>query len=127
VFGQVHDRLTEVIRLAVGPQRDVNREAAYQDGTADPLVERLIESETGPATAFSRDERREIVRAALNRLDAIDREILALRYFDNLSFVQIGSILGLSQNAVTKRGLRALVKLRDLIPAAYRPPGASQP
>jgi RNA polymerase sigma-70 factor (ECF subfamily) len=105
----------------------VNRDEAWLDGSADPLVERLVGSETGPATALSRDERRQIVRAALDRLDAIDREILALRYFDGLNFAQIGAILGLSQNAATKRGLRALVELRDLIPAAYRPPGASQP
>jgi RNA polymerase sigma-70 factor (ECF subfamily) len=127
VYGQVHDRLTEVIRSAIGPQRDVNRDAAWSDGSADPLAERLLGSETGPATALSRDDRREIVRAALNRLDSTDREILALRYFDGLSFAQIGAILGLSRNAATKRGLRALVELRDLIPAAYRPPGASQP
>jgi RNA polymerase sigma-70 factor (ECF subfamily) len=68
-----------------------------------------------------------MVQAALQRLDPVDREILALRYFENLNFAQIGAILGLSQNAATKRGLRALVELRDLIPAAYRPPGASQP
>ena len=60
------------------------------------------------------------------QLDPIDREILALRYFDGLNFAQIGAILGLSQNAATKRGLRAMVELRDLIPPAYRPPGASQ-
>jgi RNA polymerase sigma-70 factor (ECF subfamily) len=127
VYGQVHDRLTEVIRSALGPERDLNRDAAWLDGTADPLVERLVGSETGPVTALSRDERRQIVRAALDRLDPIDREILALRYFDDLNFAQIGAILGLSRNAATKRGLRALVELRDLIPAAYRPPGASQP
>jgi RNA polymerase sigma-70 factor (ECF subfamily) len=127
VYSQVHDRLTEVVRSALGPQRDLNRDAGWPDGSADPLVERLVDSETGPVTALSRDERREIVRAALARLDATDREILALRYFDGLNFAQIGAILGLSQNAATKRGLRALVELRDLIPAAYRPPGASQP
>jgi RNA polymerase sigma-70 factor (ECF subfamily) len=67
------------------------------------------------------------VRAALDKLSPLDREILALRYFDGLNFAQIGAILGMSQNAATKRGLRAMLKLRDLIPAAYRPPEASQP
>jgi RNA polymerase sigma-70 factor (ECF subfamily) len=127
VYGQVHDRLTEIVRTALGPERDLNRDAAWPDGSADPLAERLVDSETGPTTALSRNERRAIVRAALDRLNAIDREILALRYFDGLNFAQIGAILVLSQNAATKRGLRALVELRDHIPAAYRPPGASQP
>ena len=67
------------------------------------------------------------MHAALRKLDPVDREILALRYFDNLNFAQIGLILGMSQNAATKRALRAMVELRDLIPAAYRPSEASQP
>ena len=70
----------------------------------------------GPTSALSRAERCEVVRAALKKLDPLDREILAFRYFDDLNFAQIGSILGLSQNAATKRALRAMVELRDLIP-----------
>jgi DNA-directed RNA polymerase specialized sigma24 family protein len=61
VYGQVHDRLTEAVRAALGPTRDVNRDAAWPDGSADPLAERLLDSETGPATALSREERRQIV------------------------------------------------------------------
>ncbi|MGE3821344.1 MAG: RNA polymerase sigma factor [Isosphaeraceae bacterium] len=129
VYGQTRDRLIEVIRSAVGPERDVGRDVAWAGagGSADPLAERLVDSQTGPATALSRAERREIVHEALARLDALDREILAFRYFDGLNFAQIGLIVGLSQNAVTKRAIRATVRLRELIPAAFRPPGESQP
>ena len=127
VYGQVRDRLIEVIRVALGPVHDVGRDAPWTDGSAAPLIERLVDSQTGPATALSRVERCAVVRAALDRLDATDREILALRYFDGLNFAQIGAILGLSQNAATKRALRAMVELRDLIPVAFRPPEAPQP
>lgn len=127
VFGQVRDRLIELVRAALGPGRDVDRDAAWPDGSADPLAERLVESRTGPASALSRAERREAVRAALARLDPTDREILDLRYFAGLNFAQIGAILGLSQNAATKRALRAMVELRDLIPPDFRPDEASPP
>ena len=70
----------------------------------------LVDSQTGPTAALSRAERCEVVPAALEQLDPIDREILALRYFDGLNFAQIGAILGLSQNAATKRALRAMVE-----------------
>ena len=127
VYGQVRDRLIEVIRSARGPEHDVGRDVPWPDGVTGPWAEDLVDSQTGPTTALSRAERCEMVQAALDRLDPIDREILALRYFEGLNFAQIGTILGLSQNAATKRALRAMVELRDLIPLAYRPPGASQP
>ena len=127
VYGQVVDRLIELIRGALGPERDVAREVAWPEGSAAPLAQHLVDSQTGPTTALSRAERCEVVRTALEKLDPTDREILALRYFDGLSFAQIGAILGLSRNAATKRGLRAMVELRDLIPPAFRPPEPSQP
>jgi RNA polymerase sigma-70 factor (ECF subfamily) len=127
VYGQVHDRLIEMLRSALGPERNLDRNIPWPEGSVGPLAEHLVDSQTGPTSAFSRAERCEVVRAVLERLDPIDREILALRYFDGLNFAQIGAILGLSQNAATKRGLRALVKLRDLIPPAYRPPEARRP
>ena len=126
VYGQVLDRLKELIRGAMGPQHDVDREVGWAEGSAAPLAEHLVDSHTGPNTAVSRAERREVVRAALEKLDPIDREILALRYFDGLSFTQIGTILGLKANTANARAVRAAVKFRRLIPTAFRPPGASQ-
>jgi len=126
VYGQVLDRLRELIRGAMGPQHDVDREIGNGEVSAARLAEQLVDSHTGPNTAVSRAERREVVRAALEKLDPIDREILALRYFDSLSFAQIGAILGLKENTANARAVRAAVKFRRLIPPAFRPSGASQ-
>jgi RNA polymerase sigma-70 factor (ECF subfamily) len=127
VYRQVLDRLIELVRGALGPVHNVDRDIAWPDGSVAPLVEHLVDSQTGPNTALSRAERCEMVRAALQKLDPIDREILALRYFDGLSFSQIGAILGLKANTANARALRAAVRFRQLIPAAFHPPGASQP
>jgi RNA polymerase sigma-70 factor (ECF subfamily) len=126
VYGQVLDRLRERVRGAKGPEHDVDRDIPWPEGSAAPLVEHLVNSQTGPNTALSRAERCEVVRAALNQLDPIDREILALRYFDGLSFAQIGAILGMKANSANARALRAAVKFRKLVPTAFRPPEASQ-
>ena len=67
-------------------------------GAAGPLAEQMVDSQTGPATALSRAERREVVRAALGSLIPIDREILALLDFDGLNFAEIGAILGIKEN-----------------------------
>lgn len=127
VYGQVLDRLRELVRVAMGPEHDVDRDIAWPDGSVVPLAEKLIDSQTGPNTALSRAERCDMVRAALEKLDPIDREILALRYFDGLNFAQIGVILGLKENTANTRALRAAVKFRQLIPQAFRPPGANPP
>jgi RNA polymerase sigma-70 factor (ECF subfamily) len=127
IYAQVLDRLRELIRGAMGPVHDVDRDILWPDEAVGPLAEHLVDSETGPRTALSRAERREVVRVALGKLDPIDREILALRYFDGLNFAQIGAILGLKENTANARALRAAVKFRRLIPGAFRPPGAGQP
>jgi RNA polymerase sigma-70 factor (ECF subfamily) len=127
VYAQVLDRFREVVRGALGPEHNVDRDVAWPEGSAAPLAEHLVDSQTGPNTALSREERREVVRAALEKLDPIDREILALRYFDGLNFTQIGAILGLKANTANARALRAAVRFRQLIPPAFRPPGASPP
>ena len=126
IYAQVLDRLKELLRGALGPERDADRDIGWPEAAAAPLVEHLVDSQTGPNTALSRAERCEVVRAALERLDPIDREILALRYFDGLSFAQIGVILGMKANSANARALRAAVKFRRLIPSAFRPPEASQ-
>ena len=127
VYAQVLDRFREVVRGALGPEHNLDRDVAWPEGSAAPLAEHLVDSQTGPNTALSREERREVVRAALEKLEPIDREILALRYFDGLNFTQIGAILGLKANTANARALRAAVKFRQLIPPAFRPPGASPP
>jgi RNA polymerase sigma-70 factor (ECF subfamily) len=127
VYRQVLDRLAERIRSALGPGRDAGRDVPWPDESAAPLAEYLVDSRTGPDTALSRAERCAAVRAALDRLEPVDREVLALRYFDGLGFAQIGAILGLKENTANARALRAAVRLRQLIPAPFRPPGASQP
>jgi RNA polymerase sigma-70 factor, ECF subfamily len=126
VYRQVLDRLVELVRGALGPQHNLDREVAWAGGSVAPLAEHVVDSQTGPNTALSRAERCEVVRTALEKLDPIDREILALRYFDGLNFTQIGVILGLKANTANARALRAAVKFRQLIPRAFRPPGASQ-
>ncbi|MFO0950564.1 MAG: sigma-70 family RNA polymerase sigma factor [Isosphaeraceae bacterium] len=122
IYRQALDRLTERVRSALGKEHDVDREVPWQDGASGALVDHMVDSQTGPATALSRAARREVVRAALERLDPVDREILSLRYFDGLSFKEIAAVLNLKENTANTRALRAAVRFRQLLPAAFRPP-----
>ena len=60
-----------------------------------------------------KEERREVVRKAMRKLRAIHREPLILRYYDNLPYEQIASILGISTKAVHGRLIRAKRKIAE--------------
>jgi RNA polymerase sigma factor (sigma-70 family) len=53
--------------------------------------------------------------AALMQLKPHDREILVLRYLEQLGVEEIADVLGVSQTAVTSRHLRALQRLRLIL------------
>jgi RNA polymerase sigma-70 factor (ECF subfamily) len=58
---------------------------------------------------------REAVRAANARLPERQREVLALRECEQLSYDQIGEVLGMNANAVAQLISRARIRLRDLV------------
>ena len=49
------------------------------------------------------------------RMDAIDREVLVLRHFEQLTNGECARVLGLGESAATKRYLRALDRLKDIL------------
>lgn len=53
------------------------------------------------------------LRQALSRLDATDREILLLREFERLSYLEIADLLKLPLNTVRSRLFRARLSLRE--------------
>jgi RNA polymerase sigma-70 factor (ECF subfamily) len=67
------------------------------------------------ATKTNRDDSIEIVREALNRLSASGREIIYLRFYDGLSYGQISSLLGISEQAINGRLRRAKRKMAEYI------------
>ena len=52
------------------------------------------------------------LQEALNRMDAIDREVLVLRHFEELSNAETAQALGLEKTAASNRYIRALKRLR---------------
>jgi RNA polymerase sigma-70 factor (ECF subfamily) len=55
------------------------------------------------------------LQEALNRMNPIDREVLALRHFEHLTRAESAQVLGLTEAAAAKRYLRALERLRDVL------------
>lgn len=62
------------------------------------------------------------VRRGLEQLDAIDREVLMLREYDQLSYAEISRLLRIPLNTVRSRLFRARVALKDCLqPEAKQP------
>ena len=57
----------------------------------------------------------EAVREALNKLSAPARELVFLRYYDGLSYEQISSLLGISEQAINGRLRRAKRKMAEYL------------
>jgi RNA polymerase sigma-70 factor, ECF subfamily len=70
---------------------------------------------TTPSQAAIKAEIRLYVQQALNSMDPIDREVLALKHFEQLSTSEIAQVLGLSKAGAGSRYLRAIKRLREIL------------
>jgi RNA polymerase sigma-70 factor, ECF subfamily len=70
---------------------------------------------TSPSQAAMRDELRQQLLAALEGMDEIDREVLTLRHFEDLTNKEVAELLGIGENAASNRYVRALGRLKGLL------------
>jgi RNA polymerase sigma-70 factor (ECF subfamily) len=114
-------KLAEVHRRHLGTQlRDADREVTLHRGglpMADSvsLAAQLLGTLTTPSQAAVKAETRLLVQEALNSMDPIDREVLALKHFEQLSTAEIAEVLGLSKAGAGSRYLRAIKRLREIL------------
>src|SRR5262245_772787 len=117
----VGSRLMELHRHHLGAQmRDAGREVslyrgALPEASSAALAAQLLGKETSPTQAVVRAERALRLQEALNSLDPIDREILSLRHFEQLSRSEAAQVLGVEETTAAKRYFRALKRLKDTL------------
>ncbi len=114
--------LVDLHRRYLGAQmRDVSREVSFDqwgaagDGSA-LLLGQLSASLTSPSQFAVRNELLEQLREALHALGALDREVLILRHLEELGNNEVADILGIDKYAASKRYIRALARLRRVMP-----------
>lgn len=116
-------RLTTLHRRHLGAQaRDAAREVsifsgAMPEATSADLAARLLGRMTTPSQVVSRMEMKARLETALSDMDATDREVLALRYFEQLSNRETAEVLSINESAASNRYVRALKRLRILMDA----------
>jgi RNA polymerase sigma-70 factor (ECF subfamily) len=104
-------------------KRSVRREADWQprDESAAALAAVALAPNTSPSNQAVRRELCERVADALDRLGERDREVLVLRYLEQLSTADVAAVLNTTVGAVKVRHLRALERLRTLLSSEDRP------
>ncbi len=85
------------------------------EASSAALAAQLLGHDTRPSEAAVRAELRIRVQDGLNTMDPLDREVLALRHFEQLSRAEIAQVLGLSEGAAGKRYIRALERLKRIL------------
>jgi RNA polymerase sigma-70 factor, ECF subfamily len=116
--------LADVHRRHLGAQkrdarRDVPLHRRQGDGaTSGSIAARLADSLTSPSKAAARADMRQHLYSAFEQMDPIDREVLALRHFEDLTNGEVAAVLGLKQAAASNRYVRALKRLREIMTAA---------
>jgi RNA polymerase sigma-70 factor (ECF subfamily) len=114
-------KMMELHRHHLGTQmRDAGREVALHRGSlpgvsSAALAAQLLGRDTGPSEAAIRAERKIRLQEALNSMDPLDREVLALRHFEQLNNAETAQVLGLQESAASKRYIRALTKLEEIL------------
>jgi RNA polymerase sigma-70 factor (ECF subfamily) len=114
------ERLAKLHRHHLQAQkRSTLREQPWQwepsDESALALANRLLARGSGPSRHLLREELRRRVREALTRLPERDREILVMRYLEQLSTREMAAVLGIAEGAVKTRHVRALERLRGIL------------
>src|SRR5262245_18509030 len=124
------ERLLIMHRHHLGAQmRDAGQEVSLCRGglpaaSTHSLANLLLGRLTSPTQAAIRSERLSRLQEALNSMDPLDREVLALRHFEELSNTEVAAVLGLTKTAASNRYVRALKRLKEALSAL---PGMGPP
>jgi RNA polymerase sigma-70 factor (ECF subfamily) len=114
-------RLIALHRRHLGAQaRDAGQEVSLYRGSLPgvssmSLAAQLLGRLTSPTEAAVRAELQLRLQDALNNMDPLDREVLTLRHFEELTNNQVAQVLGIQKSAASNRYIRALKRLKEIL------------
>jgi RNA polymerase sigma-70 factor (ECF subfamily) len=113
------EKLADAHRRHLGAKmRDAGQEVSLHRGpmpaaSSASLAAQLLGHLTSPSQAAIKAETRLRVQEVLNNMDPLDREILTLRHFEQLSNPETAEALGLNLSTASSRYVRALKRLKE--------------
>jgi RNA polymerase sigma-70 factor (ECF subfamily) len=121
---EISQKLHEIHRHHFGAEmRDIRKELKRgptndTGQTSMALAAHIVAQMTSPSRIVERAEQIAHLEKALNEMNELDREVIALRHFEELSNLETAEILNILPAAASKRYLRALKKLREIMQTA---------
>lgn len=112
-LAQAHRHHLRALRRGADRERGVA--GAWGGISASRLVDALAASGTSPSGHLVREEERREIWRALGELSEQDREILVMRYLDQLAFAEIAAILAIGEGVARVRHFRALQRIAPLL------------
>jgi RNA polymerase sigma-70 factor (ECF subfamily) len=88
---------------------------ALPEANSQSLAAVLLGKLSSPSQAAMRSELQVRLQEALNSMEEIDREVLVLRHFEQLSNIETAQVLGLQERTASKRYLTAIRRLKDAL------------
>lgn len=113
----IHRQHLDAKRRTVKREKSIDRGPLPQ-ATSAALAAQLLGRLTQPSQAAIREEIKNRLHEALEQMDSIDREVLTLRHFEQLTTSETALELGISEEATKKRHLRALKRLKHILTGA---------
>lgn len=111
--------LIDVQRRHFGQKRDPNQEVALSPGPRDQtsmsIAGAICAQWSSPSRAAIREEEVQQLHQALASMDEIDREVLALRHFEQLTNSEVAETLDLTATAASNRYVRAMTRLTEMM------------
>jgi len=115
----VAQRLADVHREHLAQKRSAGRDVSIHPAGSQAdsacIAAVLLGHLSSPSQAAAKNEAFARLEAALEQMDALDREVLVLRHFEELSNAETAALLGIQPPAASKRYVRALARLKEIL------------
>jgi RNA polymerase sigma-70 factor (ECF subfamily) len=113
-LAELHRRHLDIEMRAVGREISLHSGPLPQASSVS-LAAQLLGGLTSPSEAAIKAEMRVQLQEALEALEPLDREVLALRHFEQLTNSEAAQILAISESGASSRYLRAIKRLRGVL------------
>ena len=119
---EANQRLQEIHRFHFGAEkRDIRREVKLKNNNQDQgntsvqLAAHSVAQMTSASGVFQKAQQIDALEKTLSEMNDTDREVIALRHFEELSNIETAKVLGIAPEAASKRYIRALKRLKEIM------------